>query len=81
MEYIFNNRTEIFSNIYFATIISFLILEQLIPLRASIGKQGWIRWFNNIFLAGLNMFLARFLFPVSTVAIAMWAEENQYGRV
>lgn len=79
MEYILSNQTEIFSNIFYGTIVGFLFLELLIPFRTNSGEQSWIRWFNNIFLGGLNMFLVRFLFPLSTLGIATLVEDHKFG--
>lgn len=79
MEYILSNQTEIFGNIFYSTIIGFLLLELLIPFRANTGEYTWPRWFNNILLGGLNTFLVRFLFPVSTIGIAALVEEHRFG--
>jgi len=79
MEYILSNQTAIFSNVFYGSIISFLLLELLIPFRANTGEQTWSRWLNNIFIGGLNIFLVRFLLPVSTIGIAQLADEHQIG--
>ena len=79
MEYILSNQTEIFGHIFYSTIIGFLLLELLIPFRANAGEYTWQRWFNNILLGGLNAFLVRFLFPLSTIGIAALVEERQFG--
>jgi len=42
-------------------------------------KHTWQRWLNNILLGGLNIFLVRFLFPVSTIGIAALVEEHRFG--
>jgi len=79
MEYILSNQTEIFSNVFYGSIIGFLLLELLIPFRTNSGKQTRSRWLNNIFIGGLNMFLVRFLLPMSTVGIAVLANEHKIG--
>ncbi|MCK5396429.1 MAG: sterol desaturase family protein [Gammaproteobacteria bacterium] len=79
MDYILSNQTEIFGNIFYSTIIGFLLLELLIPFRTNAGERTWLRWFNNIFLGGLNIFLVRFLLPVSTIGIATLVEEHKFG--
>ena len=79
MDYILNNQTEIFGNIFYSTIISFLLLELLIPFRTNAGEYTRLRWLNNIFLGGLNVFLVRFLLPVSMIGIAALVEEHKLG--
>lgn len=79
MEFILSNQTEIFSNVFYGAIIGFLLLELLIPFRTDKREHAWLRWFNNIFLGGLNIFLVRFLLPVSTIGIAALADEHKFG--
>lgn len=79
MEYILGKQSEIYSNVFFGSIFVFLILELLIPFRDNTSGYVSSRWMNNMVLGGLNIFLVRFLIPISTIGIAVLVEERQLG--
>ncbi|MBL1275378.1 MAG: sterol desaturase family protein [Ectothiorhodospiraceae bacterium] len=79
MEYILHNQTEIFSNLFYGTILGFLFLELLIPLREKAGSHAWKRWVNNIILGGFNIILVRLLLPVSTLGMSSFAGDQHLG--
>ncbi|MFT7258818.1 MAG: sterol desaturase/sphingolipid hydroxylase (fatty acid hydroxylase superfamily) [Glaciecola sp.] len=78
MEYIYSNYPVIFGNVFYGSIICFIIFELLAPHRAYF-QGSKVRWINNILLGGLNMLLVRFLLPISAVGIAAYAESETIG--
>jgi sterol desaturase/sphingolipid hydroxylase (fatty acid hydroxylase superfamily) len=78
MEYIYTNYGVIFGNVFYSSIIFFIICELLAPHRAYF-EGSRVRWLNNVLLGGLNMLLVLFLLPISAVGIALYVDIEKIG--
>ncbi|MFO0966406.1 MAG: sterol desaturase family protein [Gemmataceae bacterium] len=52
--------------------------EWIVPRRRAVAHTGW-RWTNNLALVLLNTILVRLIVPLGAVAVAVLAEEREWG--
>jgi sterol desaturase/sphingolipid hydroxylase (fatty acid hydroxylase superfamily) len=64
---------------FFAGILALVALGELLAPRRRLVAKKPLRWASNLGLVALNSVLARVLFPIGAVGIALMSEENGWG--
>ena len=65
--------------IAFLSILTTVILWEIVAPRRRLTQSIRKRWLNNISLVAANSLMVRLLLPMGTAGIALWAEQKQLG--
>jgi sterol desaturase/sphingolipid hydroxylase (fatty acid hydroxylase superfamily) len=64
---------------FFFGVFAFMAAWEVIAPRRTLGSPRSIRWLNNIAITFLNSALARWIFPMSAVGIALLGRQRGWG--
>jgi len=77
-DYLLSREGEIYTACYFMSIALVAAWEALAPRRALTQPMG-LRWFNNIAVTVLDIVLARYIFPLLGIALALTTTQHGWG--
>lgn len=64
---------------FFFTVFAFMAAWEVIAPRRTLSSPRGIRWLNNISITFINSALARWIFPMSAVGIALLSRQRGWG--
>ena len=73
-----NNADQLRLSIFIGILIIMAILEYFLP-RRNVDAKRKLRWTNNIGIVILDSVIVRVLLPTTTIAVAIYAENLNYG--
>ena len=65
--------------IAFLSILSLVIVWEMIQPKRQLSQSKSKRWLNNITLVVLDSLMVRLLLPIGAAGVALWAEDKQIG--
>ena len=64
---------------FFIAALTLVALWEIRSPRRRSGYSKSVRWFNNLAIVALNTLVVRLVFPVMSVGVALYAEQQQWG--
>ncbi len=77
-EFILGNEVPIRLSFFFGVFALMAVWELIAPRRALLQSKG-VRWYSNLGIVAVNTILARVVFPLAPVAVAVVAVERDWG--
>jgi sterol desaturase/sphingolipid hydroxylase (fatty acid hydroxylase superfamily) len=77
-EIILAHEPQIRGTIFLGILFAIALWEAVTPCRPR-SFSRWLRWSNNLGIVFINTLLARGLFPIAAVGVAILAEEKDWG--
>jgi sterol desaturase/sphingolipid hydroxylase (fatty acid hydroxylase superfamily) len=65
----------------FMTILVIIAIWEIIAPRRTLTISKVYRWINNLGLVFINNLVLKFIFPITTTAVALWAANNGLGLI
>ena len=78
MGVLLQHAAEVYTLVYFGTLIGVSLLEWIIPLRPP-AETIRLRWLNNVGISILNIFIVKAIFPILGVAWATYCANRGWG--
>ena len=78
MQALLNNEVTVRLSFFFGVFAVMAIWEVMAP-RRPLTQSKAVRWYSNLGIVALNTILARIVFPVTAVVIAMVVTERGWG--
>ncbi|EAT11322.1 sterol desaturase family protein [Bermanella marisrubri] len=77
-DWIIQYEPQVRMSVFFGLLSFLFLVQQCFPRRPLSGSKLY-RWGNNLGLVFFNSFVMRVFIPTTTVAVALWVEQKQWG--